>query len=1428
MPVDGTHDSIISYPHARGDRTAFSRGPSASNAVAASGPRRQRPALPPAMRSRTLASSTLSLFLAATATSTAAAAEPEQRDYRPPVTTGPLVADAGVTLDGSLGPGEWDNASRVGDFLVVSRMAADSTETLMDRAQRNSRVHVAAADDGLYLGLRAETNPLRPLKAEAGRDGEVWFDDSFEVILYHPDADAGVVLLINPEGGFFDGSFEAVEGGEPAVDSALDLPEEAFAAAVGEEAWTAEIRLPWSAVGGRPEQDERWRFNVKRYEPAGVFSAWSPARDIAGIESSGTLRFRDDHLVRTDFRVPEAVAGTVADVAAPVQVEVAMRYLGRDTASQSAYLDMLGTTDEPDLVLVMPELLTTMGFDNQVYRLAKVEEGSMGGSAESTADEPDIGITATHHPVPGVPYVARMLASNDGTFDDPLHQQYVPFTWSEPVAFPLDVQRWFLTDGTVHVAVPAAGLPANARDADRVLAAMHPAGSETAATTASGPIGGGPLKLDVSELEPGPHRLEVTVLRGDEELLSRTVDLPIPETPAWAGNQLGITDEVLPPWDALAIDGGVVTTTNRRYDFGDGLLPRQVTVMLDRGDQPLLAAPVRLVAGGTALSPEGQPEEVERTDARWVREQVYASGTGDDVLRLRLRQTLEFDGFCFFEVESLGDASVPSLALEVPMRTAAATHFWRGYNGLKPMDAMTKAGWPIGGRLDGPLAMSFAPTVRLHALDHGLEWFAEQDWDWQNEATDRQIVIEEPTGSERILRVNLVDHAAEVPAGSRFDFGLIAIPTKPFELPWDETMLVGSMSIRDPIHLDDVSPARDPALWMPGRVPPEVISSGVFLHYPTRNVIDPTGGSLTLDLTTLDADHHDLFWLDFGDTTKNEGLQARVFVSEGGSRLVLKDNAGREAITPPVDTLRRATLRWERAGDGTRFAVSLNDAEAAELLLPQRPTAEDFRDGVLLVGGDGRLVLDRVRVEDASGEARLDDPLEEDFRPNDYLATAAGGVPDRVGRFDGGTLTLDAQAEMKIAEVNNRLGVNGAYTHWHSRDDFLGPWYEIDGPEREAQYAAYHASRKPTGVRHLPYYLKNMSINDASWADFGAESSIQPTNISFDHTVLAPDGPGQDFALWGIEKLLTDMDADFIHLDFGQPFPDASVGTGAGSFGPDGELRFSYPLLSHREMYKRIYKLCLDHDADFMPHTSPGSEMSYGSFATAGVTGEQEEFYFDFDHHPLYERPVRSYLADDRYLSHYPGILLGTPHYQLGARHLSVMTGDVLLNWGSYLTQPYGDHPTSADGRAGGHLKRDGAFAPYEAAADERLTSGPMMNRIAPYHTPVLADFGDAAFVPFFRVESLGVSTDRPADAFVSVAMKRDAPEALLLVGNFSHDNFDTTVTLDPARLGVDGDAEVYDPVMRTVLDANADGSLTVFTPKEFVRPLILRPVRTP
>jgi hypothetical protein len=1363
----------------------------------------------------------------------AAVAEPQSRPYTQPVTTAPQVENASPNIDGRVDYDEWQRASRFGDFLVVKRLAGDNTEELMQRAARNSTLHLLADAEGLYLAATAEQNPLEALTLSVPpnqRDGPVWFDDAFEFVIYNPDADRGVVLIITAAGAFFDGEFTGDAAADPRVTTQLALPDEAFASSQNEDTWSVELFVPWDEMGGPPEDDARWRFNVKRYEPSGVMTAWSPARDVAGIESSGTLRFSPTVQILTRFNLPDAATHTVADVVTPVTVEAGLNNRARQPQHYSAHIDMLTESDEPELVLEMPAVLTSMGFSGTNFPLAKVEEGSMGGSIVLQPSDPRISVTATYHPVPGQQSVARMIVSDATNFDDPLHEQFVPFVWSEPVAFPLSMQRWLLTNGTIELTVPPLGVPESASDADRFRAEIFDtqAPSASARIASSQTLDDQPLVLDIATLDPGNYRMKVTLMRGLEDRIARELELTIPETPEWVGNDLGKFDGVLPPWEPLRTADGVVTTTNRSYDFGDSVFPQQITVSLERGEQPLLAAPMRLLTNGQPMQPEGPVQIETQTDARRVMLQEFRRGD----LRLRVRGTLEYDGFLFYEIESQETAEVASLVLETDMLARAATHYYRGYAGLQPINQMDKSDWPWGDVIgDDGLTLGFVSSLRVHDLDHGLEFNFEQDWDWRHADSNRKLVVEPPTDDKTRVHIRFVDMpgGTEVAAGSRFDFGLAALPLKPFELMWDELMLGNTTGIYDDVHFQKVQPARDAAMWLPGRVPPSQINDGVFVRYPLPNRLDGSRGELEIKFKALDETHPDLFWLDFGNPSEGQGLVGRLVWENGSARLRVEDSQGQQATTTPVRNPSVAKLTWQGDDRGTQFTVTL-DNQSVGLRSRLRSGAKTPADAALLLGGNTRIAFDEVRLVNAEGVATIDDSFDEDFAPNDYLATVSGGIPDRTADFDDGRLVLDVQADLLKHDVHHRMGMVAVYNHWHARDNFLGPWYEIDGPDRVEQYDKYHTTVKPTGVKYLPYFLKNISINDPWWADFGSELAIQPTHISFDHAVISPNGPGADFKLWGVERVLSEMDADYIHMDFGLPFPDASLGNGAGSIGPDGELRFSYPHLAHRAMYKRIYKLCLDHDAHFVPHTTPGVEASYGGFMTAGLTGEQEEFWFDFNNRELYANPVRSYLSDARYLSHYPGMLIGVPHYALRAEHLTLLTGDVLMVWGSYWTQTYGDSPGTEDGEAGGHLKRDGAFRPFRAAADHELRTGGMMTRFAPYLPPILKDFGDARFVPFFRNQDL-VTVSHEDDVRVSVAMKRDAPEALLLVGNLastSHDAVELSVNFEALGVGSVESSEVYDPVMKRVVPHNAQGELTIDAPKEHTRLLIARPAFRP
>ena len=70
---------------------------------------------------------------------------------------------------------------------------------------------------------------------------------------------------------------------------------------------------------------------------------------------------------------------------------------------------------------------------------------------------------------------------------------------------------------------------------------------------------------------------------------------------AWEGNKIGLSDAVPPPFTPVRRDGSRVSVVLRDHDIGEFGLWNQVVA----AGKPLLARPMRIVAGGGGSMPSG-------------------------------------------------------------------------------------------------------------------------------------------------------------------------------------------------------------------------------------------------------------------------------------------------------------------------------------------------------------------------------------------------------------------------------------------------------------------------------------------------------------------------------------------------------------------------------------------------------------------------------------------------------------------------------------------------------------------------------------------------------------------------------------------------------------------------------------------------------
>ncbi len=165
-------------------------------------------------------------------------------------------------IDGRLDTEDWKQAAHLTGFHPIGQ------DTLADARTELFVTWDAAA---LYIGFRcSQPTGVRP-KAEVGeRDGPVWKDDAVELFFQpNPESTRYFQFVGNSRGAFADCA---------GMDRSWNA-KWTYRAAVGKNAWTGEVRVPWSAFGAEFAKSTPHviGFNAcrDRQTPRPELSAWS-------------------------------------------------------------------------------------------------------------------------------------------------------------------------------------------------------------------------------------------------------------------------------------------------------------------------------------------------------------------------------------------------------------------------------------------------------------------------------------------------------------------------------------------------------------------------------------------------------------------------------------------------------------------------------------------------------------------------------------------------------------------------------------------------------------------------------------------------------------------------------------------------------------------------------------------------------------------------------------------------------------------------------------------------------------------------------------------------------------------------------------------------------------------------------------------------
>ncbi len=303
------------------------------------------------------------------------------------------------------------------------------------------------------------------------------------------------------------------------------------------------------------------------------------------------------------------------------------------------------------------------------------------------------------------------------------------------------------------------------------------------------PYDAGMPRLELPKLGDGRHSLSVDVVDQDGRTLQGGTFTFDRKVFPWEGSELGITDEVYPPFTPVAVRGQSVSVVGRTHRMGDAGLWN--TVVADRKD--LLAMPMRLRywTGGN----EGKWEKMSgRFTSRRRNRAVFEGRSSAPALSVQTISTIEVDG-CMRVQMTLSPGPRPEpverLWLDIPLLASQAKLLHETTDTLRAnfAGAVPEGQGVVWDSRKGHRGKSwrnaFTAYIWLGNPNRGLAWFAENDRGWVTRKDHKeplQEIIRE--GACVILRIHLINQPAAITEWRTIVFGLQASPTKPMPEGW--------------------------------------------------------------------------------------------------------------------------------------------------------------------------------------------------------------------------------------------------------------------------------------------------------------------------------------------------------------------------------------------------------------------------------------------------------------------------------------------------------------------------------------------------------------------------------------------------------------------------------------------------------------------
>lgn len=718
---------------------------------------------------------------AAPANAAPVAAEAAEGSVRPNLITAGITAKA-PQIDGRISDGEY---TMVSTGLVES--AGNTSYPLANK------FGISYDTNNLYFGVSLRLPPGYQLNPDnKGRDdASLVADKNVFYFFLRPDSNAeakgyeGLYLGVNPNGAIYD-AWEKVSWTEGYVkrDTAFDAHLN-LKSRVENGVWNIEFALPWKGSGLPKPGDATTLLSSFGFNLTDGRVSWQPHPVwFDHFQAFGEVRFSSQPLnvimpslgeISRGQLMPDFELGNRSGLQKPYDLTYMVSTPRMIAGQIGGYVfDVASMVKQEQFVR-----------DQAIYYWQKSGNLAPGANHTETAQaplkKPDF-------------YVLEVEAKTDGKA---VLYQKLPFHYSPPLVANLTP---FPSANNIEMKLQMYG--ARADEKGQVEIAFKDAAGKTALTkTVRAAEDEVIVPVSMAALKPATYNVSLK-LSGKDGKEVTTVQQPFTKqpTPDWLSDRKGIkaldADWVPAPWKPLTLKNDSVSLWGRTYNFKEGSLLQGVN---SQGDPVVGGVSVHYQAGGKDYrvgisKPQFPLKKAGRVEVSQQGKTPHFS--------LQSRQKIEFDGMDRFDVELApagGSQKVDKVWIDIPFNQVK---YWFSTS----QEGLHGASWQAGLAPEGEVSKAASYNWIWMGNDKvGCTWYVENYKGWLINSQKPRIELK-GTGTNRVLRLLVVNEPSEVSAPLKLTFGLFPTPVKPFYPGWRNARVQGLTVSEPPTSLTITSP----------------------------------------------------------------------------------------------------------------------------------------------------------------------------------------------------------------------------------------------------------------------------------------------------------------------------------------------------------------------------------------------------------------------------------------------------------------------------------------------------------------------------------------------------------------------------------------------------------------------------------------------